>query len=112
MNQNYPNLKGLDSEDADWNLDLSLDQVATIFAMEGWPLIKGPATPERLEKVINDCVKKLAETEPMVWLSYLGRLTVRRNPSAPNCLEISLDIGHLDFTEALEARDGSTDDED
>ncbi|WP_035800354.1 hypothetical protein [Kitasatospora mediocidica] len=98
----YPTLKGFDSEDAEWNLDLSLEQVATIFALMGWPLANGVATPERIEKVIDDLVKAM-NNDKYLYASY-GRLSVRRNPGALNCVELAFDIGHLDFTEAIEER--------
>lgn len=104
MGANYPDLQGLDIEDAGWNLELRLDQIATIFAMEGWPLGNGVATAESIEEMIGLLVKQLAESPSKPQLAWGGRITVRRNPTAVNCLELSLDFGYLDFTDALEER--------
>lgn len=94
----------MDAEDAEWHLELGLDQIATIFAMEGWPLIDGVATAEKIETVIGNLVAQMAESPKLLGV-YGGRLMIRRNPSAPTCVELSFDFGHLDFAEALEERE-------
>jgi hypothetical protein len=109
LKKKYPDLRGFDSEDAEWDLSIGLDQLAAIYAMQGWPLFKGVATPESLEQLINSLVTQITDAKDFTWGMYGGRPMIRRNPSAPSCLEISLDIGHLDFSEALEARDGDAD---
>jgi hypothetical protein len=99
----FPSLKGLTTEDAAWNLDIFLDQLTYIYALNQWPLLKGPATYESLDEVISNLVRDMGDNGYFATMG--GRLVAFRNSAAPNCVELSLQIGHLDFTDAIEARD-------
>jgi hypothetical protein len=107
---NIPSLKGLTADDAGWDLELTLQQIAAIYAMQGWPVADRQPTSELLAMVVRRNVELLADNDRFN-VSSLGRIIVRRSSLFPTCLEISLEIGHLDFSAALEARDGSANDE-
>lgn len=98
-----PTIKGLKTTDAEWNLDIYLDQLSYIYALNQWPLIDGPATVDRLDRVISNIVTDMGNNG--FYATMGGRLVAFRNTSAPNCVELGLQIGHLDFTDAIEARD-------
>lgn len=70
--------------------------VAAIFAMRGWSYIDGQPDTERIEGVVDDLIRVMAE-DPRLAFRESGRLHVRRLHPKAAVADLYLRIGTVEF---------------
>lgn len=77
-------------------MDLSLDELAMIFAVKGWITKTGnPPTTDELEETIRFLTDVIESAEdPGVWSNF-GRIMLTQDPELDSYYSVSLEIGLL-----------------
>lgn len=105
-------MQDIDPDLAEWDFrDFPLDEVAELFNDRGWPLFD---TTDVSDQTIDRLVWQVAAAllaEPEALALRYGRLLAYRSNDNPTCIEIAMDIGHLDFEAELRKRGRMNDDD-
>ncbi|MEV2279302.1 hypothetical protein AB0I72_27365 [Nocardiopsis sp. NPDC049922] len=85
-----------------FDMDLSFEEVAMIFALKGWlhgtNRKAGVPNAEQLKAHIEDMISSLAEQarDGRILFNSSGRFTVHTDPEMPDSYEIHLYLGNVD----------------
>ena len=93
-------LKHFDPDNAEWKFEPSLEKVAKIYEEHALPLYRDKASYESLDRLVWQITAEL-NNNPDFYAYRLGRLVAYRDARFPTSVEIAMDIGHLDFENAL-----------